>query len=360
MADRPVSAALTIAVLAFVILSGCETGVPPEKVADIYYNLGNAYFELEKYALAVTAYLNALALDDSLPQAGYNLARVHIESGDYEKGLAALSDLLEEDPDNSLVLSTIGWTYYLRSEYEKALETFELILERTPSDKHGLYNAAVLSLKMDRKERSLEYFQRHYKETDDAESLYRIASIYIDLERWEEAVGALTEYLSKKPDDPNAYYDLGIAYTAARLYGKALEAFESAIKIKKDDPLLYFEKAVILLLYIENIDDGRKALEAAVAAGFKDTERIVSLVNSEELRFPDEVRSFFKTKGLLPEEAAADSAPPADGEARAAIPASGESNPKISVDESGTVGSEAPAKAEENPDAATSDSQGPP
>lgn len=324
MANKLVYVAILIGFMVFVLLSGCETGVPPEDAAAIYYNLGNAYFELEKYGLAVTAYLNALALDDTLPQAGYNLARVYVESGDYAKGLAALSDLLEEDPGNSLVLSTIGWTHYLMADYERALETFESILERIPTDEHGLYNAAVLSWKLDRKESALEYFQRLYKETNEAETLYRIASIYMDLERWEDAVGALTEYLSKKPEDANAYYDLGIAYTADRFYGKALEAFESGIKIKKDDPLLYFEKAVILLLYIENVDEGLKALEASVTAGFEDTDRILALLAAEELLFAEEVRRFFEEKNLLPEETAAADG---DSDAEAASPTSDPEEP---------------------------------
>ncbi|MBN1686003.1 MAG: tetratricopeptide repeat protein [Spirochaetales bacterium] len=298
---RFISALLFLSVL----LSGCESGVPPEEVAQVYYNLGNAYFELEKYSLAVTAYLNALALDDTLPQAGYNLARVYIESGDYKQGLAALSELLKQDPGNSLVLSTIGWTHYLSAEYEEALGVFDEILQRTPTDRRGLYNAAVLALKLDRKEDALGYFQRLYSETAEAETLYRIAALYVDLERWEEAVEALTEYLAKNPDDADAYYDLGIAYAAERYYGKALDAFQAGIELKKNDPLLHFEKAVVLLLYIENVDEGLKALTAAVENGFKDTERISALLGADELLFKEEVRSLFKEKGVLPEEAPA-------------------------------------------------------
>ena len=288
-----------------IFLSSCETGVPPKEVAQVYYNLGNAYFELEKYSLAVSAYLNALALDNTLPQAGYNLARVYIESKDYEKGLAALAELLEQDPGNSLVLSTIGWTYYLSADYEKALETFDQILQRTPTDERGLYNAAVLSLKLDRKEAALGYFRRLYSKTEEAETLYRIASLYMDLRRWEDAIDALNEYLAKNPKDTAAHYDLGIAYTAERHYGKALSMFQTGIELGADDPFFHFEKAVILLLYIENVDEGLKALKAAVEAGFKDTDRISALLNAEELLFKDEVKRFFEEKNLLPEEPAA-------------------------------------------------------
>ncbi len=293
--------------------SGCETGVPPEEVAQVYYNLGNAYFELEEFGPAATAYLNALALDDSLPQAGYNLARAYVEAGDYEKGLEALTDLLEEDPANNLIMSTIGWTHYLQGDYELALETFELMLERTPTDEHGLYNAAVLSLKLEKKEAALGYFQRLHKETGEVEILYRIASIQLDLQRWGDAIDTLSRYIDERPEDADAYYDLGIAFAAERYYGRALEALEAGIELKKNDPLFYFEKAVILILYIENIDEGLKALDAAVKAGFKDLERVRALLAADELLFYDELERFFEEKNLLPEELPAEE--PAGGDA---------------------------------------------
>jgi tetratricopeptide (TPR) repeat protein len=325
--------------------------MPPEEVAQVYYNLGNAYFELEKYELAVSAYLNALALDASLPQAGYNLARVYIEKKEYERGLAALEELLEEDPGNSLILSTIGWTYYLMEDFEKALEIFGEILERTPTDQHGLYNAAVLSWKLDRKEEALGYFRRLFSETGEDETQYRIASLLMDMERWDEAIDVLDDYLSRKPDDPNAYYDLGIAYTAERYYGKALAAFEAGIEIKKTDPLFHFERAVILLLYIENVDEGLKALEAAVKSGFKDSERILGLLRADELVFDDEVRRFFDAKGLLPEEAEALGEEEESGEAD--TPTEGEPEaPPLDVP--------ADLPADESSPESTSDSQEPP
>jgi len=335
LVNRHASLLITVFCVAAVLLLGCETGVPPDEVAQVYYNLGNAYFELEKYGLATTAYLNALALDDSFPQAGYNLARVYVESEEYEKGLEALSKLLEEDPGNSLILSTIGWTYYLQADYEKALETFQTILERMPTDEHALYNSAVLSLKLERKESALGYFLKLYNENKDSEILYRIAAIYLDLQRWSDASGVLTEYLAEKPEDADAYYDLGIALTAERYYDKALEAFESCIELRKDDPLPYFEKAVILILYIENIDEGLKTLEAAVKAGFNDSEKITALLNAEELLFADELTRFLEEKELLPEEALKESTGVSTGEP---------SEPEETVPQNDAVSEETPAE----------------
>jgi tetratricopeptide (TPR) repeat protein len=273
--------------------------VPETEVAEIYYNLGNAYFELNQLDQAIAAYENALALDRSLPQAGYNLARVYIESGKTEEGLAALNELLESDPENSVIRSTIGWAYYLLGDYDASHRIYVEILERTPTDTNALYNAAVTAWFLDDKEGALELYERLYSLNEDAETLRWMASIYMDLERWREAIKHLTVYTELIPDDPDAFYDLGTAYSAERLYGEALAAFENAIQLDPENPSLYFEKAAILLLYIENVDEGIKALEAAVNAGFSDRDKAALLLEAEELIFKEEVRSFLEQQELV-------------------------------------------------------------
>ncbi|MBT3276319.1 MAG: tetratricopeptide repeat protein, partial [Spirochaetales bacterium] len=292
--------------LAFILFSGCETGIPPQEVAELYYNLGNAYFDLDEFDSAVNAYLNALALDGSLPQAGYNLARVYIESGNVEKGMAALEDLLKDDPGNSVLLSTVAWAYHELGDYQSSYEFYQEILQRTPTNEDGLYNAAVVAWKLDKKDESLDYYRRLHKENEEDEVLYRIATILIALGRWEEAIRELLIYVDSNPDDGDAYFDLGLAYTVDRSYGEALAAFDKAIEQKEDDPMLYFEKAVVLLLFIENIEEGLLFLDKAVEAGFGDAQRISELLAADEMLFSKEVSEFFDGKGLLPEEESPD------------------------------------------------------
>ena len=312
MSSRRVRNVVVFTLSFSVAMIGCETGVPTTEAAELYYNLGNAYFELDKHDQAVSAYLNALALDGRLPQAGYNLARVYIESGKPDQGLEVLNNLLEDDPGNSVILSTIGWAYYLMSDYEGAYEVFLDILERTPTDRNGLHNAAVLAWKLDRKQEALSLFERLYDENEDSETLYRIASVQMDLELWPEAIDTLNVYVARKPDDDEAFYDLGIAYTADRLYGEALGAFDSAIEINTHDPDLYFEKAVVLLLYIENLEEGIITLELAVERGFDDSDRAEALVLADELRFVEEVREFFLRRNLISEKSVEGEASPGE------------------------------------------------
>ena len=297
-----------VLLITLIAILACETGIPPGEVAELYYNLGNAYFDLNEFDSAVNAYLNALALDSTLPQAGYNLARVYIESGKIDEGMEELNRLLEEDPENGILMSTLAWAHFLQGEYEAAYEVYVGITKRTPTDQNGLYNAAVLAWKLEKRTEALQFYERLYAESGENEVLYRVTSILMDMERWSDAIDQLLIYLNQNPSDGDAYFDLGLAYAAEQLYGDALDAFDNAIELKSDDPSILFEKAVVLLLFIENLEEGVKHLDLAVNAGFNDTNLVADLINAEELLFTEEVREFFASKNLLPEEPVGESA----------------------------------------------------
>lgn len=55
------------------------------------YNVGNTYVKLKDYASAITAYTEAIARDEDMPEAYYNRGVSYILAGDAQKGLADLS-----------------------------------------------------------------------------------------------------------------------------------------------------------------------------------------------------------------------------------------------------------------------------
>ena len=81
-------------------LASCASGVPEKDVAPLYYNLGNAYFELGELDRAVESYLKAIELDESLARASFNLAKVYVEKNQLDKASRILEELLTEDPEN--------------------------------------------------------------------------------------------------------------------------------------------------------------------------------------------------------------------------------------------------------------------
>ena len=84
-----------------------------------------------------------------------------------------------------------------------------------------------------------------------------------------------------------------------KYYGKALSTYESLISLKQTRPDVYFRKASILLIAIGDSENGIKALEEAILAGYKDKEKYNELVNNPELIEKERVKLFLQDKRML-------------------------------------------------------------
>ena len=298
---------LLVVLLSVVVLAGCATGgVPEAEVAQLYYNLGNTYFELNQLDSAIRAYQHAISLDESLVTAGYNLARVHIESGKIEEGKKLLEQLLEEDPENSILLGTLGWAYYLQSDFDSSLALYLQILERIANVQNALFNAAVLSEKLDKKDDALVFYLQLYDLKPSAEVLYRLGYLYFDLNEPAKAIEYLEVYRKEAPEDYDGLLTLSRAYALERYYANALELYDLVLEVNENDPVVYFEKAEIQLLYIENLEEGIKSLRAALEYEFDDNTRLMELLDSPELKYRDDVSKLYDELGALKEEEQSD------------------------------------------------------
>ncbi|TFG63277.1 MAG: tetratricopeptide repeat protein [Spirochaetales bacterium] len=300
---RPSPRYLLSALALAVLVMGCATGFPEADAAGLYYNLGNAYFELERWDLAADAYKKAMALDKDLLQASYNLARVYIQTGDTEAGIEMLNGLLLEEPENTLLLNTLGYALTLKGSDEEALAVYEAVLVRNEFDAHALYNLSLLLWKLDRKDDSLAVMLKAFVQSpEDKDLLKNLALLNIDLGNTEDALRYLEAYTEKDPQNADMLAALGDTYLKEEFFAKALETYEKVLAIDKARPAVMFEKAWILLAVIGDGEKGLETLDQAVVAGFNDRERLLELAKNPDLVNPDEVTAYLKGKDLVSEE----------------------------------------------------------
>ncbi|RKX76034.1 MAG: hypothetical protein DRP87_13075 [Spirochaetes bacterium] len=289
---------LPIFIISF--LFSCTTGIPRQEVAEVYFNLGNAYFELKHFDKAVNAYLRALQLDESLARASYNLARVYIETEKLGEGIKILKQLLEKEPENSILLSALAYAYTLQGRTEEALETYGKILSRNSFDQNALYNTGVLLWRSERREEAKEYFLKLYSMTpENYKLLYNLGILELELGNNERGIDFLQEYTEKRPQDLDALTALGDAYMEEKLYYKALDAYDTVLSIDEKKPKVYFKKSYILLTVIGDAEKGMEALEKSIIAGFKDKEQFLNLLSNPDLLDRKTVEMYLLEKGLI-------------------------------------------------------------
>jgi len=314
---------IIVPVITFV---SCVSGVSSEEAAQVYYNLGHAYQELKKEQEAVRAYTRAWELNPRLFQAGYNLARLMIESGRPADARKSLEELLLADETNTLLLELLAWSYVVEGEEVKARGIYEELLSFDPGHDRGIHNLALLYEKEERWVDAREAYWKlytlpsySYVKDSPHEFLLRCSLLDLTLNNRDEAVINL-EYLLEEFPDLRGIEALGRIYQEDRLFGRALEVYQKGLDLSRDEPdgggelqkRILAEKAFILLTVVEDEVQGLAVLEEAVEAGAADYSFFERLLEEEGFLFADEVISLRTRKGIVSPQESEEEAPSAE------------------------------------------------
>lgn len=274
---------LLLALIGFSLLA-CQTKPYQQELAETYYNLGNAYIELEEWNAAETAFARAIEIMPEMYRAEYNMARVHINSRDYNSAVAILSKLLERDPENIIFLETLAWAEVQRGRLDRAEEIYRDLLEQDPANCNVRYNLALML--RDRQEYAEAYsllLECVQNQSADAEILLQIGKLEIEL-GWGDGIGWFEKALEKTPQDRAVQESLAAAYVQDSRFTDALEMYRrlagSAEEAERGGYL--FEQARILFLELEEQEQARAALESALQAGYKDVEILAEFYSAVE------------------------------------------------------------------------------
>jgi tetratricopeptide (TPR) repeat protein len=144
------------------------------KNAEVPYVAGRCFIEMSNYKKAAGCYEQALALDSSrtnwmyeagltyfaIPDdkkavywfekaaaGGYkrtndyleNIGNAYINSGEFDKGVVTLEELIQRKPQDLEVLYIVGEAYYKAKKYKMAIDTWDRILKQDDKNARSLY-----------------------------------------------------------------------------------------------------------------------------------------------------------------------------------------------------------------------------
>jgi len=271
------------------LLSACVSQAAREELAQEYYNLGNAFYEIRSYERAIGYYTLAISHYPGLLNAHYNLSLALIKQGRGDKAEQTLVELLQDDPDNTSVLKILSYAYYEQGKTDQALQTIERILEITPEDSETLYNKATILWKADEREAAEAVFAHLLASIPASgsglyiDALYGHATLLQEMENFDAAASELERYLEWDPSDLDALQRLAGAYLKLQRYDRALATHTRILEMDENLPEIWFAQARILLTQIEDPLNGLQALEEALERGFDDGEALKALSEDPDL-----------------------------------------------------------------------------
>lgn len=154
------------------------------------------------------------------------------EMGRDDEALETLDPLLQEFPDSSRLLGTLGVVLSNRDELEDARDALEEALSLNPKDEVALANLALVYEKLREYREAIELYDRALRQGADIDwVLQRKAAALAECGRYSEAKTALKRYLSLVPDDASQWIALGILHSDDEEYEQAFACYQQAEQI---------------------------------------------------------------------------------------------------------------------------------
>mgnify|MGYP005768951377 CR=1 FL=1 len=261
---------------------------------DIYYSLAIAYKKNNNINKAIESYKKALELNPVNYNAAYNLALLYKEKNEINNAIdislkclkikqnseeiySLLSSLYEENNDinNSInylekasELNPKEFIYFfnLGVLYSKIDDTYNSIknylkaLEFNPRSIETLVNLCIIYKKSD-KETALKYILRAKEiSSNERNVVLNLAQLYKDMNRNDDSIQLLIDFLNKNPNSHEAYSLLAINYMDKGIYDEALKLYNKAIELSPDN-LNYLHGRAAALKYSGKKEEAKSIFE---------------------------------------------------------------------------------------------------
>jgi tetratricopeptide (TPR) repeat protein len=172
----------------------------------------------------------------------------HLAQGAYAHAAEAILKLceLDEELDDGTIYQ-LALCFDFMHQYDRAIEVFEKFIEREPYNALLWYQKAAFSLRLNKENEALEYFDWAITADDSFHAAhFEIGRIHERNDRLIEAMNAYRQSISTEVPSGYIYFRIGMIEQELGSLNAALRAFNSAIEQEPDLEDVYLERANVL------------------------------------------------------------------------------------------------------------------
>jgi tetratricopeptide (TPR) repeat protein len=151
---------------------------------DAYFNLGNTYYSLGRYAEAEEAYRKVLAVQPDDFQVYNGIGNCQNAMGKYSAALASYQSSIDLKSDNFNAYNNMGNTYRNMNDHERALAAYQKALELKPNSADVYYNLGMTHNLLGAKKQAVKMLSK-------AKQLYQEKNNAAGVQRTDRALGKL-------------------------------------------------------------------------------------------------------------------------------------------------------------------------
>lgn len=245
----------------------------PDLVVAHYYK-GRINMETGKYAAAEESYRRALALNNRLEPALFDLGTLYQMTGKLYESVEIYDQLLEFYPDNVGVRERLIDLYTKLKQPEKAERQLEEIKKYSRPGEPGRQALGLIYLKQGKLDESIEELNLIVSAfPDDDKSRYYLATAYTQKGETEEALDHFSRVRPQSKYYVNARTHMAYLLETQERHTEAIKILEELIATKEKKPEIY----LMLASVYEAMKDYEKAM-AVVKEGLDQDSRNVDLI----------------------------------------------------------------------------------
>ncbi len=237
---------------------------------------------------------SAKAIEKSVRESKFYLARVYLDSNRYDEALPILEELFKEHSEEKRFGMWLIECYLGLQRSRDGLRIIDELRNEAPkvTPVMDLLKGKLLLLE-NRTQEALEYVKKAEKADSSLPGLFiDVGNVYLRLRRWKDAEVAFGKALDHDSDNAPAHHGLGIALLRQNSFRDAAEALLSAIGLRFFYPFAHFHFGEALI-HLKHYERAAEALEVALsqAPGIKKARQLLAKLYSKQLNQPEKARA---------------------------------------------------------------------
>ena len=263
--------------------------------AEEYYEIGMAYYNLNKFEDAEKWLNRAKQVDKTYAASQYNLGRIAFERKRFDEAAKIFESVLKKDPNNILALRAAAYTRIKLGDIETAQKHYSRLLKLVPESSDDGFNHALVLFAMERYGEAEEVLEKYPFAMQDNKEIQLLFARSQGKQNKVEAIDNFSSWLTANPDYSDktalvrARYEYAQVLEHHEFYARALEEFRkahtdaAANSVEPSKNEIRFAVARVLLVAESESNTGVTEMQGAVDDGFKNIEKIEDLINHAKI-----------------------------------------------------------------------------
>ena len=171
-------------------------------------------------------------------------AKQAVLSRDYQLAARLYKNLLQNDPENLVLLKNLGNLYERSGNDKDSIPIYNEIVRLDPKNIDALNALGGIYRRLKQYDKSISVLEKAViVDENNSQVFYNLGYTYKLMEKYDDALACFDRVVDANPNDALAYNHLGTIYALEEKHDKAIAAYQRGLKVDPNHPILHLNLA---------------------------------------------------------------------------------------------------------------------